>query len=198
MNGDEGEGIGTLERRAGLEQLDAETFQQATAQIGRVPGAARAAADEFIKERLDFRGGKDLRDASRGKFLEPKPLGGMATGEIHKVFYERRCRMRNDVVRNARGVGKNAARAKFEATATQLQLPAAVGDVFNGMKRESFPADGIVGGAMLHAAANDGEIGGARRIEIEIKTPGRCDLGRKEIGGVLSRAFHKMSIIDMS
>jgi hypothetical protein len=195
--GDEGEGIGAFERRAGLEQFDAEAFEEAAAKIGRVPGAARAAADEFIDKRLNFGGGEDLRDRSGGKFLEPKPLRGVVAGEIHKVFHERRLGVRNDVMRDAGSVGKNAAWTQFKTAAAQFQLPAALGDVFNRMKRESFPANGVVRGAMLHAAANDGEMGGARRIEIEIKPAGRGDLGRKEIGGAWRRTFHKMSIIDM-
>lgn len=180
--GDKGEGISALKRRTRLEQFDAETFEQAAAQIGRVHGAARAVADEFIKERLDFRRGKDLRDAAGGKFLVAKPLRRLATSEIHEVFNERRLGVRNDVMRDAGGVGKNAARTKFKVATAKTQLSAALGNVFNGMKWESFPADGVVRGAMLHSAADDGKISGARRIKIEIKPPGRDDLGRKEIG----------------
>ena len=70
----EGQRLGSRQRRERAGDFQRQTFQKLRAQFRALPPAALPAADEFIKEGLDFVRWKNLRDASRWQMAMQKNL----------------------------------------------------------------------------------------------------------------------------
>jgi hypothetical protein len=176
LPGGKGQGVGMFEGGAGLQQLGAQAGEQLAAQFGGLTGAPLAVADEFIEERLDFGGRIHLGNMAGGEPAMLEPLDGIRAGKIHEVFDQRLLGDGGDVLPHAGAVAEEDAGMQFVAAAAQLQPAFAAGHVFQGIKGKSLAEDFIAGRAVLHAAANHGELGARRRAEVQVKTAGLGDL----------------------
>ena len=125
-------------------------------------------------------GRKNLGQVPRWQPAVAQQASRLSACEVHKVLYQRIPPVASDVLRHTRTVRKDAPGLQRIRAAFEFQFPAAVGDILNGIKRKGGAMDCIIDRATFEAATDDGEVLTSGRIEVEIKSPRRDDVGRKE------------------
>jgi hypothetical protein len=135
-------------------------------------GGAEAGADEFVEEREDFMGGVGLDELAGGGGWGAQEARGGGADEIDEVFNEGAIGIVVDVEGDAGAIGEDDAGHEGMAGSAKGERAFATGDELDGVIGEVGAVDAVIGITLFGAAADDEEMAGGWRVEVEVEPAG--------------------------